>query len=331
MSQSTLEPIVATANGVTIYHDILFKDHVRYPKWLDVYQPEDTSSIKGAILYVHGGAFVMGSRRVSATPAFQLAKQGYVVVAPDYSLTDISEQHLTSIVLIIIMAMLFVALMAQTVAQVLFILFLLACMVFFFTSIWLYCPSVQVTHPDHIRDVARAYRWMVDHAAEYKMDPQVMFVMGHSAGGHLASLLATNVAYLDEAGVESKYYPKAAVSLSGLYSDMRLKQTNIGRQILHNTFGYRPSYYDCFPIYHVSPKTCPFLLLNAGYDISLKQHSLDFFYTLRANAVYTEIEYFDLTSHFDIAKKWDGANRNVFECITSFLQQAVEYANQQKL
>lgn len=323
-----------TVHDVTIYHDILYKNHIRYPKWLDVYQPAPNVERKGIILYIHGGAFVMGSRRVAATPAFQLAKEGYAVVAPDYSLTDVSEYHLTSLMLIILMAMLLIGMLAQTVFQVLFILFLLSCMTLFFTFVWLYCPMVQVQHPDHIQDIAQVYKWMVDNGSEsnfqwwndQKQNPNII-VMGHSAGAHLASLLCTNLQYLNEAGISShEQMPLACVSISGLYSDKRLAQTTIGRQILHNTFGKRPSYFDAFPIYHVTPQTCPFLLLNAGYDISLKQHAMDFWYTLKANAVYSQIEYFDHTNHFDIAKKWHangGTNRQVLETITEFLTRVV--------
>ena len=45
-------------------------------------------------------------------------------------------------------------------------------------------------------DLARAMRWVVDHAAEIGADPKKVFVMGHSAGAQLAALICTDDRYL---------------------------------------------------------------------------------------------------------------------------------------
>ena len=45
-------------------------------------------------------------------------------------------------------------------------------------------------------DVAKAIRWVHDHAQEYGGDPDTFFVMGHSAGAQLAALVCTDDRYL---------------------------------------------------------------------------------------------------------------------------------------
>jgi len=45
--------------------------------------------------------------------------------------------------------------------------------------------------PDCLHDAKAAVRWMRTHAAEYNIDPERIGVIGNSAGGHLATLLAT--------------------------------------------------------------------------------------------------------------------------------------------
>ena len=40
-------------------------------------------------------------------------------------------------------------------------------------------------------DVAKAIRWVHDHAAEHGGNPQAIYVMGHSAGAHLVALVAS--------------------------------------------------------------------------------------------------------------------------------------------
>lgn len=53
-----------------------------------------------------------------------------------------------------------------------------------------YRLSPAVRHPAHIGDVAAAVAWVLDHIAEHGGDPQRVYVVGHSAGAHLAALVA---------------------------------------------------------------------------------------------------------------------------------------------
>lgn len=57
-----------------------------------------------------------------------------------------------------------------------------------------------VAHPDHVEDCAKAIAWIHDHIAEHGGDPDNMHLMGHSAGGHLAALVATNERFLEAVG-----------------------------------------------------------------------------------------------------------------------------------
>jgi arylformamidase len=50
------------------------------------------------------------------------------------------------------------------------------------------------------QDVADALGWMVRNARAMGIDPRRIVVMGHSAGAHLAALIATDPAYLQKAG-----------------------------------------------------------------------------------------------------------------------------------
>lgn len=57
-----------------------------------------------------------------------------------------------------------------------------------------------VTYKEQAGDIAQAVRWVHDHAKEYGGDPGRIFLMGHSAGAHLAALVATDGRYLEKAG-----------------------------------------------------------------------------------------------------------------------------------
>ena len=62
-------------------------------------------------------------------------------------------------------------------------------------------PAVQ--HPAHVEDVAKALAWVADHIASYGGDPERIFLMGHSAGAHLAALVTTDERYLSKLGKSS--------------------------------------------------------------------------------------------------------------------------------
>ncbi|MGH7992736.1 MAG: alpha/beta hydrolase [Limisphaerales bacterium] len=47
-------------------------------------------------------------------------------------------------------------------------------------------------YPAEFQDGTRALRWVRAHAADYKIDPHRVGVMGSSAGGHMASMLLTH-------------------------------------------------------------------------------------------------------------------------------------------
>ncbi|MDE3065987.1 MAG: alpha/beta hydrolase [Verrucomicrobiota bacterium] len=47
-------------------------------------------------------------------------------------------------------------------------------------------------YPAEFEDVTRAMRWVRAHAADYRIDPQRIGIMGSSAGGHLAATLLTH-------------------------------------------------------------------------------------------------------------------------------------------
>ncbi len=79
-----------------------------------------------------------------------------------------------------------------------------------------------VRHPEHVKDVARAFAWARAHAGDYGGDPGSIFLVGHSAGGHLVSLLATDPTYLKDPELRLSDADRRAirgvVGVSGVYA-----------------------------------------------------------------------------------------------------------------
>ncbi len=63
-------------------------------------------------------------------------------------------------------------------------------------------PAVRMD--GFLHDGADAVRWARDHAAAFGGDPTRLFVMGHSAGGHIAAMLATDAAWLGAVGMKPR-------------------------------------------------------------------------------------------------------------------------------
>lgn len=63
-----------------------------------------------------------------------------------------------------------------------------------------YRLSPEVVHPVHVSDVAEAIAWVYRNIVRYGGDPERIFLMGHSAGAHLAALVATDESYLESSG-----------------------------------------------------------------------------------------------------------------------------------
>lgn len=60
----------------------------------------------------------------------------------------------------------------------------------------------RVMFPDHADDVGEAMGWLDRNAVRFGMDPDRIFLMGHSAGAHLVSLVSTDPHYLARYGVD---------------------------------------------------------------------------------------------------------------------------------
>ncbi|MCC5823046.1 MAG: alpha/beta hydrolase [Phycisphaerales bacterium] len=61
-----------------------------------------------------------------------------------------------------------------------------------------YRLSPDVMHPEHARDVAAAVAWVKANARSFNGDPERIALMGHSAGAHLAAIVASDESLLAE-------------------------------------------------------------------------------------------------------------------------------------
>ena len=167
--------------------------------------------------------------------------------------------------------------------------------------------------PAQIQDCYGAVRFLRKHAAEYKLDPNNIAVMGHSAGGHLAALagLASDVEefHTDGWNLEVDHRVQAAVVLAGV-TDLRTteRQANYfaatlnfpSWEYLQIPDGDPTSAVGCLiggslrdnmetaikasPVSHVSSNDPPILLIHGFRDIQVAVHQAETLYCLLRQA-----------------------------------------------
>jgi acetyl esterase/lipase len=79
-----------------------------------------------------------------------------------------------------------------------------------------YRLSPAVKHPEHVKDVAAAVGWTRRNIGKYGGNPEKLYLIGHSAGGHLVALLATDESYLKAEDMKSSDI-KGVIPISGVY------------------------------------------------------------------------------------------------------------------
>ncbi len=112
-------------------------------------------------------------------------------------------------------------------------------------------------YPAFVEDGASAVRWTLSHIAEYGGDPGKVSVMGHSAGGYIALMLALDGQWLgaDRARI------KSAVGLAGPYDFLPLTDPE-----LKIIFGTEADLANTQPITYVDGKAPPALLVTGRLD-----------------------------------------------------------------
>jgi acetyl esterase/lipase len=124
-----------------------------------------------------------------------------------------------------------------------------------------YRLSPGVAHPEHIKDVARAFAWTSRNIGKYGGRADEIFVSGHSAGGHLVALLATDESYLKDQGLTLKSI-RGAIPLSGVF---RIAETG---HMYDAMFGDDANIRrDASPVCHACSQAPPFLIIYADHDL----------------------------------------------------------------
>ncbi len=119
---------------------------------------------------------------------------------------------------------------------------------------------VVPNYPAFIEDGAKSVAWTESHIGAYGGNPDGLFIIGHSAGAHIALMLALDAHYLTDAGVpQSKI--AGVVGISGPYDFLPLTRGDI-----KPIFEVVPDLAVTQPIHFARKDAPPLLLLTGDAD-----------------------------------------------------------------
>jgi acetyl esterase/lipase len=118
----------------------------------------------------------------------------------------------------------------------------------------------DVRFPAFMHDAARAVAWAHEHATEFGGNPNRIFVMGHSAGGQIAALLACDKRYLSAVGMKPRELA-GMIGVAGAYAFLPFVEDE--PEIFGDDAKGR---YDSQPINFVDGDEPPMLLLQGTDD-----------------------------------------------------------------
>lgn len=161
----------------------------------------------------------------------------------------------------------------------------------------------EVKYPVFLHDGATAVAWTSANIDRYGGDPTRIFLMGHSAGAHIAAMLALDRSYLDAQKVPPTSV-KGLIGLAGAYDFLPLTEPNVIA-----LFATEPNLMLTQPIHYVmgapAAATPPVLLMHGDVDTRVRpKNSINLTHALRASGAKVEFDLLPGLSHTEIIAKF---------------------------
>jgi acetyl esterase/lipase len=122
----------------------------------------------------------------------------------------------------------------------------------------------EVRFPTFVEDAALVVAWTRTHVARLGGDPRRIYLAGHSAGAHIATLLGTDARYLATVGMEPRDLA-GIVAIAGPHDFLPITDADLAE-----IFGPPERYSDSQPVSFVDGDEPPFLLLHGEDDDAVR-------------------------------------------------------------
>ncbi len=177
------------------------------------------------------------------------------------------------------------------------------------------------------QELSRAIRWTRDHIKDYGGNPDRLYLMGHSAGAHLAALVSTDERYLQAEGL-SLSSVRGTILLDGAAYDVPTQLAESTRQrqrdLYLTIFGSDPqTQKEASPRAHVGggKGIPPFLIIHVGKRPDSSKQSRALAATLNGVGVSAQVVAAENKTHKtlnqELGKEGDPPTQAVFEFLES--------------
>jgi acetyl esterase/lipase len=190
--------------------------------------------------------------------------------------------------------------------------------------------NIDIKHPIHAQDCAKAVAWVFDNIANYGGDRDKIYLSGHSSGAHLASLVATDNKYLQELQISPVDIKGViAVDTAGFnlnaYMFVGEKTNETMQKMIEKVADVfsndRQKLLEASPINYVKQDTCNNFLVIVSSNRSLaKAVSKNFVNRLNENGKQAELIESDVNDHEEINMAMYQKNSHVVLAIRLFLE-----------
>ncbi len=185
-------------------------------------------------------------------------------------------------------------------------------------------PAVQ--HPAHAEDCGLAVSWVHKNIAQYGGDPNRIFVMGHSAGAHLAALISTDETYLKAGGCPLSAIRGTIVLDGGGYDIPKMVTSGelFAEGRYERAFGKNAEVWKgASPVSHVAKdkQIPPFLLVHAGARAASQEQADELATALKKAGVtagmFDAADKNHITLNRNIGKEGDGTTKAMFDFLNA--------------
>ena len=162
----------------------------------------------------------------------------------------------------------------------------------FITVIADYRLYPRVDWREFVQDGASAYQWVAQNIQKYGGNPKRIFVMGHSAGAHIAAMAAVDESLL----AKGTKRPCGLIGLAGPYDFLPIRDEDVKR-----IYSTAADLKNTQPITFVSKGDPAMLLLHGEDDEAVKpKNSINMAARAKLLGVPAEVKLYKDTDHIDI-------------------------------
>ncbi|MCF0064262.1 alpha/beta hydrolase fold domain-containing protein [Dyadobacter chenwenxiniae] len=114
--------------------------------------------------------------------------------------------------------------------------------------------------------IAKSVKWVKENISQYGGDPDKIFLSGHSAGGHLAALVALDDHYFKNIGLENPLAGLILIDAAGLdmHGYLTEEQFEKGNTYLRTFSSDSKTWKEATPLYHLHQNMPPMLIYRGG-------------------------------------------------------------------